>query len=62
VEQAQLLPTTKHPHRQAKPPGGGRDNEAPIDWLMTSLLFVFPAIGGLLFGWGHCCSAQLLRF
>jgi hypothetical protein len=29
--------------------GGGKDEER-VDWLMTALLFLFPALGGLLFG------------
>ena len=27
--------------------------EPPVDWLITTLLFFFPAVGGLLFGAGY---------
>lgn len=27
-----------------------QQHEPPVDWVMTSLLFLFPALGGMLFG------------
>ena len=40
-EQAQLLPATTAVSK----------NKIPVDWRATGTAFVFPAIGGLLFGW-----------
>ena len=40
-EQAQLLPDKTAVSK----------NKLPVDWRATGLAFVFPAIGGLLFGW-----------
>jgi len=34
--------------QQGVPPS---HEDEPIDWLATSLLFLFPALGGLLFGY-----------
>ena len=31
--------------------GDGREDRQPIDWQMTALLFIFPALGGALFGY-----------
>ena len=28
-----------------------QEQDQPIDWIITSLLFLFPALGGLLFGY-----------
>lgn len=33
--------------------GGGKE-EDPIDWGITSLMFVFPALAGALFGTSYC--------
>ena len=55
VEDAPLLPPTVTVSAggrgglQRGGGGGGHDAE-PVDWIMTSLLFLFPAIGGALFG------------
>lgn len=49
VEQSSLLPAVKSGKGSG---GGGGDDAEAVDWIMTSLLFVFPAIGGLLFGCG----------
>ncbi|KAI3424105.1 hypothetical protein D9Q98_009466 [Chlorella vulgaris] len=48
VEQSPLLPAVKSGKGSG---GGGGDDAEAVDWIMTSLLFVFPAIGGLLFGY-----------
>ena len=54
VEGAPLLPTVSAGARgglqRGGGGGGGHDTEPPVDWIMTSLLFLFPAIGGALFG------------
>jgi MFS family permease len=42
IERASLLPADGAP-----PPGAA----AAVDWVMTALLFLFPALGGLLFGY-----------
>ena len=47
VERAALLP----PEAGAGPSGGGPKAEEAVDWVMTALLFLFPAVGGLLFGY-----------
>ena len=31
--------------------GGGSGDGGDIDWLMTALIFFFPALGGALFGY-----------
>lgn len=54
VEGAPLLPVQRpRPERaqlaKRQAPQGGHEGE-DVDWLTTSLLFLFPAIGGLLFG------------
>jgi hypothetical protein len=38
-----------------------QDTEAPVDWIMTSLMFLFPAVGGLLFG-EYICISPVLYF
>lgn len=45
------------PSRNGGPPKG----DPPIDWAMTIALFLFPAIGGLLFGAPRleCMLAQM---
>ncbi|EFN53468.1 hypothetical protein CHLNCDRAFT_25635 [Chlorella variabilis] len=55
VEGAPLLPVQRpRPERaqlaKRQAPQGGHEGE-DVDWLTTSLLFLFPAIGGLLFGY-----------
>lgn len=54
VEAAPLLaPAGARRPRQGAGDGAGRPpshEDEPVDWLMTALLFVFPALGGLLFG------------
>ena len=54
VEDAPLLPAVSAGARgglqRGGGGGGGHDAEPPVDWIMTSLLFLFPAIGGALFG------------
>ena len=48
VERAALLPAGGG----AGPSGGGSPKaEDAVDWVMTALLFLFPAVGGLLFGY-----------
>jgi hypothetical protein len=47
VEQTRLLVTPQ----KRRAAGGGYDDER-VDWLMTALLFLFPAVGGALFGCG----------
>jgi MFS family permease len=46
VEQTRLLVTPQ----KRRAAGGGYDDER-VDWLMTALLFLFPAVGGALFGY-----------
>lgn len=54
VERAALLP--RPPTSPTSPSGIGHtpipgvDHNEPIDWIMTTLLFLFPGLGGLLFG------------
>lgn len=61
MEAAPLLaPAGPLSSRQPPGPGSGGHEDEPIDWLATTLLFLFPALGGLLFGCGaaplswHC--------
>ena len=51
VEEAPLLaPVAGGQRGRGLPPSGHDHSHEPIDWLTTSLLFFFPAVGGLLFG------------
>ena len=57
VEAAPLLaPVAGGQRGRGLPPSGPDHSNEPIDWLMTSLLFFFPAVGGLLFGWVDGCG------
>lgn len=56
IESAPLL---SQPRRTPTPGGADHENES-IDWTMTSLLFLFPALGGLLFGYDIGASSGAL--
>ena len=49
VESAPLVGSKPLVLRRGPAPGGSHEDER-IDWATTSLLFLFPALGGLLFG------------
>lgn len=49
VEAAPLLAPVSNGKEGRRLPPGGHDSEE-IDWAATSLLFLFPALGGALFG------------
>lgn len=46
-----LAPVAGGQRGRGPPPAGPDHSHEPIDWLVTSLLFFFPAVGGLLFGY-----------
>lgn len=51
-----LAPVAGGQRGRGPPPAGPDHSHEPIDWLVTSLLFFFPAVGGLLFGWVVLCG------
>lgn len=58
TDSAPLLPQ-RRPSSDPEPPPQQRDDDR-IDWLATGLCFIFPAIGGLLFGYDIGATSGVL--